>query len=163
MRPRGDHICGGPTQGATEYLLYAAAVPDAKREAPKPKARRLPWNRKKPDLPSLWTSKIALLARGMVLADEVLFVAGPPDLFGVAPGDAPHPYVLAPAEALRSQREALEGSKGSLLWAISTADGEKLSERKLNGLPAWDGLIAARGRLYLTTTDGKVTCFAEKK
>jgi len=52
------------------------------------------WHRKKPDLPTLWNEKIALLARGMVLAGNVLFVAGPPDLFGVAPGMLPIPTRL---------------------------------------------------------------------
>lgn len=52
------------------------------------------------------------------------------------------------------------GIQGSLLWAISAEDGKKLSEHKLDGLPAWDGLIAARGRLYLTTQDGIIRCFS---
>jgi hypothetical protein len=122
--------------------------------------KRLPWSAKKPDIPTLWKGKIDLLARGMVLCGKVLFVAGPPDLFGTAPGAAPHPYVPASAESLRSQREALQGKQGSLLWAVSADNGKKLSETKLSGLPAWDGLIAARQRLYLTMQDGTVKCFS---
>ena len=121
--------------------------------------KRLPWSAKKPDIPTLWKCKIDLLARGMVLCDSVLFVAGSPDLLGVAEREAPHPYARVSAEALRLQREALEGEHGTLLCAFSSADGAKLSEYKLDGLPAWDGLIAARGRLYLTMQDGTVKCF----
>jgi hypothetical protein len=96
----------------------------------------------------------------MVLCDKVLFVAGPPDLFGVAAGDAPHPYTPTAAQSLQSQREALQGKNGTLLCAVSATDGDKLSEHKLDGLPAWDGLIAAQGRLYLTMQDGTVCCFS---
>jgi len=153
-----DYVGSHVGLGEMQYLLYAASRSDFDTAAKKAKRKRLPWNAKKPDIPTLWKSKIGLLARGMVLCGKVLFVAGPPDLFGVAPGGAPHPYTPVAAEALRSQREALEGKQGTLLWAISAEDGRKLSEHKLDGLPAWDGLIAARGRLYLTVQDGTVKC-----
>ena len=154
----GSHVGLGKMQ----YLLYAAKRSDFATAASKANRKPSEWKAKKPDIPTLWKGKIDLLARGMVLCDKVLFVAGPPDLFGVAPGDAPYPYTSASAEALRSQREALEGKKGSLLWAVAADDGKKLSETKLDGLPAWDGLIAARGRLYLTMQDGTVRCFSSK-
>jgi len=54
----------------------------------------------------------------------------------------------------------MEGRKGAVLWAISTADGKKLAARKLDAMPIFDGLAAAGGRLYLVTADGKVTCLA---
>jgi hypothetical protein len=164
-----DHVGSHVGLGKTKYLLFAASrsdfhgpgrAPDRRGKA-KPKAIR--WDRKKPDIPTRWNSKLALLARGMVLSGRVLFVAGPPDLFGVALGKTPHPYTRAPAESLRSQRQAWEGKKGTLLWAVSADDGRKLSEYKLDGLPAWDGLIAARGRLYLTMRDGTVRCFSGKR
>ena len=49
------------------------------------------------------------------------------------------------------------------LWAVSADDGKKLAEYKLSGLPAWDALIAAGGRLYLTMQDGTVSCFSSKQ
>ena len=66
---------------------------------------------------------------------------------------------------------------GSELWAVSAADGQKLAEQKLDAVPVFDGLIAsaggspppgeeprpdAGGRLYLSTRDGQVICFAGK-
>ena len=45
---------------------------------------------------------------------------------------------------------------------VSAEDGKKRSELKLDGLPAWDGLIAARGRLFLTMNNGTVVCFSGK-
>ena len=77
----------------------------------------------------------------------------------MADGDKPHPYTPAAAAALRSQREALDGELGMVLMAVSADNGKKVSETKLDGLPAWDGLIAAQGRLYLTMQDGTVRCF----
>jgi hypothetical protein len=50
------------------------------------------------------------------------------------------------------------GQRGALLWAVSTADGSKLSELRLKAPPAWDGMAAANGGLYLTTIDGHVVC-----
>jgi hypothetical protein len=34
-----------------------------------------------------------------------------------------------------------------------------VGRRKLDSMPAWDGMAAGRGRLLLSTTDGKVLCF----
>jgi hypothetical protein len=82
----------------------------------------------------------------MVLAGETLFVAGVPDI--ADPDD--------PLAAL----EALEGRKGAQLQAYSAADGRKLAEYPLTAPPVFDGLIAAAGRLYCSTTDGKVICMA---
>jgi outer membrane protein assembly factor BamB len=47
------------------------------------------------------------------------------------------------------------------LQVYKTADGAKAAEIKTEPL-AWDGLAAARGKLYLTTRDGKVVCMGAK-
>jgi hypothetical protein len=78
----------------------------------------------------------------MVVAGSTLFVAGTPDV--VDPED---PWA------------AFEGRKGGVLWAVSTADGKKLAEYSLDHPPVFDGMAAARGRLYISTTDGNVACF----
>jgi hypothetical protein len=54
----------------------------------------------------------------------------------------------------------MAGEKGSLLWAVSAKDGEKLAENSLDALPVFDGMVAAGGRLYMATTDGAVLCFS---
>jgi hypothetical protein len=90
-----------------------------------------------------WTDFVPLRIRAMVLADAQLFISGPPD---VIPEDDP----LA----------AIEGRMGAPLWALSAADGKKLAEVcHLDAPPVFDGLIAARGRLFVSTTDGRVTCW----
>jgi hypothetical protein len=96
--------------------------------------------------PPNWSVQIPVRARGMVLAGESLFLAGPPDLI-----DKDDPY------------GAFEGRKGGLLWAVSTADGKRLAEYRLEAPPAFDGLIAARERLFITTIDGCVSCWGAAK
>ena len=44
---------------------------------------------------------------------------------------------------------------------VDATSGKKLTELKLKSLPAWDGLAAANGRLFLSTADGKIICFGE--
>ena len=63
---------------------------------------------------------------------------------------------------LAEQNEMLNGKEGALLWAVSIQNGEKLAEYKLESLPVWDGMVAANGRLYLTTLNGKVISYAGK-
>ena len=97
--------------------------------------------------------------RAMVLADRTLFVAGPPDVDDEFAGWGHHldPNVNAKHA---EQVAAMEGKRGGLLWAVSAADGRKLAEYRLDSPPVFDGLVAAGPRLYLSTTDGKVVCFA---
>ncbi len=92
--------------------------------------------------PPKWATWIPVRIQAMVRAAGILFVAGPPD-------------VLDPKDPLA----AFEGRRGAELWAVSASDGKKLSELKLDSPPVLDGLIAANRRLYLSTKDGKVTCF----
>ncbi|MHC4389264.1 MAG: hypothetical protein ACYSX1_11755, partial [Planctomycetota bacterium] len=99
-----------------------------------------------------------LLVRAMVLADKTLFIAGPPDV--VDETKAFGRFNEADIRAkLEQQQASLDGEKGSLLWSVSTTDGNILSRQKLDSLPVFDGMAAAGGRLYLSTTDGNVICF----
>ncbi|MCB1063270.1 MAG: PQQ-binding-like beta-propeller repeat protein, partial [Verrucomicrobiae bacterium] len=104
-----------------------------------------------------WTQDIPLLVRAMVKTSDALIAVGPPDLINeeetfkkLTEGD---PEVL---KVLADQDAALEGSQGAVLWAVSTATGEKLRELKLPALPVWDGMAVAGDRLFIATTDGKV-------
>jgi len=100
-----------------------------------------------------------LLVQAIVLADKTLFVAGPPD---VVDEKAMRGRSLEPEfqEKMRAQSAAFAGEKGGLLWAVSAEDGKKLAGYKLESVPVFDGMIAAKGRLYLAMKDGSVSCFA---
>ncbi len=91
-----------------------------------------------------WSVRLPFRPVAMVLAGDTLFAAGPPD-----PAD--------PTEALA----AIQGKRGGLLAAVSAATGAKLAELKLDSAPIFDGLIAAAGKLLLSTHDGKVLCLAQ--
>jgi outer membrane protein assembly factor BamB len=105
-----------------------------------------------------WTKDVPLLARAMVLADKVLFIAGPPDLIDEEqtfkrigdPAVRPH---------LEEQAAAFAGNKGALLMAVSAGDGEEMGRWPLSSPPVFDGMAVAGGRLYITMMDGHVRCF----
>ncbi len=147
--------------GNMEYLLYAserstgdAASGQAQRRGAKPSAG--------PNVPLRWTESLSVLARGMLLSDQTLFIAGPPDGFVQPPDGIEHPYHVTSIEALREQDAALTGHRGGALLAVSSDDGKTLARYELEAPPVFDGLIAAAGRLFLTTTDGQIVCFEGK-
>jgi len=94
--------------------------------------------------PPLWATWIPLRVQAMVLARNVLFVAGPPDLL-----DEDDPLA------------AFEGRRGAELWAVSPGDGEKLASLPLDSPPVFDGMAAAQGRLLLSLRDGTLLCLGE--
>ena len=111
--------------------------------------------RKQPRLVPGWSRELEVTVRAMVLANETLFVAGPPELLSLS-GRSISEQDPAAAEA------AYAGERGGVLWAVSAKDGSKLSEHKLDSPPVFDGLIAANGCLFLTTMDGRVQCLGKK-
>ncbi len=96
-------------------------------------------------LPPTWSTQVPVRARAMVLAGQKLFLAGPPDL---VPEDDP--------------MAAFEGRLGGNLWVVSTQDGGKMAEYELESPPVFDGLIAAKNRLYVSGLDGRLICWGAK-
>ena len=98
----------------------------------------------------------------MVLANETLFVAGPPDLVDEVEAlkkiDDP-----ATQAKLVEHADSLAGKKGAMLWAVSATDGEKQAAYELEAPPVFDGMAAAAGRLYLSAENGSVVCFAGRQ
>jgi len=92
--------------------------------------------------PPAWMTFVKIRVRAMVLADQTLFIAGVPD---EVPADDPY--------------AAMEGKLGSIVRAVSAKDGKTIAEIKLESQPVFDGMIAAAGRLFLCTEDGKLLCF----
>jgi len=117
--------------GDKGYLLFAGRL----------KPQRGAGRKKGPE--RLWAIRVPVRVTAMVLANQTLFAAGPPD---VVPGDDPY--------------AAFEGRRGAKLWAVSAADGEKLAEYDLKSEPVFDGMAAAGERLYMTTAASEVLCFS---
>jgi len=104
---------------------------------------------------------VPLFARAMTVAGDTLFIAGPPDVLDEE--EAQKTYGSEETQAkLKAQDAALAGAQGAILLAVSTTDGKTLAEHKLASIPAWDGMAAAAGKLYMTTMDGAVVCMAAK-
>ncbi len=85
--------------------------------------------------PTGWQVTVPIRPRALVRAGDVVFIAGPEDAY--------------PA-------------KSAALYAYAAADGKKLSVKTLPAEPVFDGMIAARGRLFVSCEDGKVRCFGKK-
>ncbi len=47
--------------------------------------------------------------------------------------------------------------------SIDPAYGNKLAQTALTSPPVFDGMIAADGRLYISTTNGRIVCYRGKK
>ncbi|MGQ9731260.1 MAG: outer membrane protein assembly factor BamB family protein [Candidatus Zipacnadales bacterium] len=86
-----------------------------------------------------WERAVPLHVRAMVMAGDVLFIAGPVTEPGLQYGPA-------------------DMSGSAILMAISAGDGSELARYELDNSPIFDGMAAAEGRLYLTTTEGDVVC-----
>ena len=88
----------------------------------------------------------------MVLAGDKLVLAGPPSL---------RPYKSNPlrfvneADALATFR----GEKGVQLQIRSAKTGTILSQFELESMPAFDGMSAAAGKLFLVLKNGQVVCY----
>jgi len=133
--------------GQDGYQLFQHRIEEAKPAASQKKGKR---KRKKGNAASAptsdgWDRMVPVRVNAMTQSGDTLFVAGSPDVV-----DDKDPLA------------ALEGRKGGKLLAISTADGTTIAEWPLESPPVFDGLIAANGRLYLSTTDGRVSCLTGK-
>ncbi len=127
--------------------------PIRKKGKPTGQSRVLPVTRFVPS----WSDDASVQVTSMVLTENALFAAGPPDV----EDEEESVKTLSDPETqkkLAEQSAAFEGRRGALLVAVSPADGGKLAAYRLDSLPRFDGLIAAAGRLYLSTVDGKVLC-----
>ena len=141
-----------------EYRLFAEAkegsVPKPAGTAKGAKGKR----KRRPASKALWEQKVPILARGLVLAGDTLFAAGPPDVLDEKREDIREetPEIL---EATTEQEAAMLGKRGGKLMAFTKSDGKVLAEHKVDAPPVWDGLIAANGKLYMALTDGTVQCW----
>lgn len=124
---------------STYYQAFAMSRVSIPRDALTGGAR---WRKPPPPKKYRWTQRLPIMARAMVLAEDVLFLAGPPNILATDDPAAAH-----------------EGKLGGVLVVLSTIDGKQLANHPLQSPPVWDGMVAAGGCLYLAMTDGQVLCF----
>jgi hypothetical protein len=107
-----------------------------------------------------WSVPVPLLVRAMILTENAMFIAGPPDVVDEEEafrrfGDTEMMAKLAEQDTVST------GKKGARLWALSAENGEKLAEQKLDSIPIFDGMAAAYGRLYISMEDGSLRCLGK--
>jgi len=99
-----------------------------------------------------------VMPKAMVLANDRLFVAGPRDVV-----DEKKMWGRSNDEdfqkKMRLQADWLAGTRGAVMQVFSKTDGKKLAETPLDYLVAFDGLIAADGKLFLVTENGSIVCY----
>lgn len=129
---------------AGSYLLFAEKNrPFSADEPPLPDFRKTD-AKKLPDF--RWGVELTMRPRAMLRAGGSLVLGGMP--LGTNPKDLLATY---------------EGRTGGLFWTVSATDGSKTAEYSLPAPPVWDGMAAAGGRLYVSTSDGRLSCIGEKR
>jgi autotransporter-associated beta strand protein len=107
--------------------------------------------------PYNWTNTPPLVVKGMVVANNNLFLGGPPSL-----EDEQESFdTLNDAQTqsdLAAQNSALYGARGGLLRVVDKATGNVLATSTVDFVPVWDGMAAAHQSLYMATRDGRVVC-----
>ena len=53
-----------------------------------------------------------------------------------------------------------QGREGGSIWIASAQDGIRVAEYTLPSPVVWDGMAAAQKKLFLSTMDGSVHCWA---
>jgi len=109
-----------------------------------------------------WTRDLPILVRAMVLLKDKLVVAGPPNLWNEHTVWNHYRRANSPNDAAREQDAAMAGLKGGTMMVVSAENGEKICESRLSSPPAWDGMAAAYGCVFMSTMDGHVLCFTGK-
>ncbi|MFQ6132883.1 MAG: PQQ-binding-like beta-propeller repeat protein [Armatimonadota bacterium] len=94
----------------------------------------------------IWAVDDRIQPRAMVLAGDVLLVAGWLDALAIEERTGIALYPAAP------------DPRPAVLRALSTRDGKTITEYGLSREPVFDGMCAAYGRLFISLKDGTVLC-----
>ncbi|MGF1580131.1 MAG: PQQ-binding-like beta-propeller repeat protein [Gemmataceae bacterium] len=165
-----DKYNGGNTgqwRGGEKYQLYAvdrnsvskdSAVPPKGKKVKGQKGKKKRRNRTpKQQFQYRWTKQVPLLATGLVVTKEAVFIAGPPDVIKTAGPQGESALKLTNPDEVTA---AWAGKKGGVLYAAAVSDGQKLAQQQLPSPTVFDGLAAANGRLYAALKDGSLVCLA---
>lgn len=136
------HPWGDEPKETPEYVLFATTKEPDLIKLQQKKRRRGRSTRIKPQ----WSRPTDMWVRAMVLGEDKLILAGSDD----------------PMEAGKEHDCPFASQAKGVLRIVSPKDGAELSTCELSAPPTWDAMAAARGRLYLATTDGRLTCLRGK-
>jgi outer membrane protein assembly factor BamB len=94
----------------------------------------------------IWTQRVPIRVSAMAATPDRLVIAGPPD-------------TVDPADPLA----AFEARRGGRLRLVSTEDGSTQSEYELGSPAVFNGLAAARGRVFVSLDSGEIMCLADPR
>lgn len=103
---------------------------------------------------NIWSRQVPVFARALVLADQTLLLAGPPEPAGLRTVEL---TLQDPDKA----EAAFQGQQGAELHLVDAANGKSLAQYELKSPPVFDGMIAARGRIFISFDDGSVISFGD--
>lgn len=104
-----------------------------------------------------WSTAIPIWVKAMFVTDNAVVVAGPKDLYDEEQAIA---GFAANDPRFRLQQEHMEGKHGAVLKSFDKSTGRELSSMTIQSMPVFDGMILAGGRVFMSTVDGTVLCFA---
>jgi len=132
-----------------EYHLFAAEKTPANNKKRPTSTSRVTYR---------WSRDAELRVKSMVVAGDRLYIAGPPAIINEAAAYI-NPFVAETRRKLEEQTAALRGGRGGVLQVVAVKDGTESEEMELDYLPAFDGMAAAEGRLFVAAEDGKLVCY----
>ncbi len=94
---------------------------------------------------SRWTADLPVRPRAMLKSGNRLYLGCMPTEI---PDNDPH--------------AAYEGRRGATILIVSASDGSRLADYPIESPVVWDGLAAAKGRLFASTKNGEVLCFGRE-
>ena len=94
----------------------------------------------------LWSREVPLLVRGMALAGDAIFAAGP---------------VMAPEDASTNE-PSFDAGRPAVMMAFNAHDGRDLARIPIDAQPVFDGLALAYGKVFMATVDGNVVCLGRE-
>ncbi len=157
---------GRPSGSVRALPLSSRARKGRARGKQRPKARARPKRSRRPCQGQLCRAQVGDLRAhrdaGHGPRREKPFVAGPPDVL-----DEEYAFERlsqkdpAIQDQLAEQDAALEGQRGAVLWRMNIESGEPEGKLELDSPPVWDGMVVARGNLYVVTVDGRVKRFGK--
>ena len=129
-----------PAQGG--YRLFCQSLSKKSPPVSKAQARKTGRRKRGAKAKDLWSHMVPVRGEAMLLGGKCIYLAGTRDVV-----DEKEPWAH------------VEGRKGGLLAVYARADGKKLSEVPLSSAPAFDGMSASHGNVYLIARDGKIHCY----
>ncbi|MBF0199344.1 MAG: hypothetical protein HQL32_16640 [Planctomycetes bacterium] len=106
-----------------------------------------------------WKHRIGLIARALVVTENEIIVAGPPDTIANEPLNTPEFNQERVIQKMQAKHEIHSGKKHGLLMVFSRKDGSLFSQQTLPSPRVFNGMIISHERLILSSAQGKLTCY----